>query len=477
MYKVIVYNVINNFYEYEYYDFLENGYKLYLNSDIKEKDGNFISINNDIIYSSSANFFYWKDIKIKEEETSDNQYILLKMTYWKYFYSGLYCDKDKLNFLAKKEDAKKIINLYLERNKKMNFESSNIYSIITNIDVEILEMAQNLLNISEENIMLNYRIVAICHSKYSHIPNKYKNHKDYEKYYPIKNYPDKYKGKDKKGIEKYDTILEEKYKEFSKIIDNFVEIIMEEKNVSLYVARAIAWESIQQKSIEYYGNKWEFEYDINFKKSFNNICIDFKNYNLNIIIYEYIKNIILYNEIDIDSIKEILMYFLLSKKNLKELILYNHFTEFYELIKNIKKELESIDIKQKLRTQKMRKPVKYTMDDIDIMTGLEFEKFIDLLFKKIGYLTEITKQSGDQGIDIVASKNNIKIGIQTKCYTNTVGNSAIQEVTAGKEYYNCNKVIVITNNYFTKSAIELANINNVILWDRNILKEKLKELF
>lgn len=313
MYQVITYNMITKLNEYEYYDFLENGYKLYFNDDIFKKNNQFISITDNII--NSANFFYWKDVDIIIEEINDNEYILLNIIYWEYFYSGLYCNKEKFDFLAKKEDAKKIINLYSERNKKMNFEKSYIRSNIISIDIKILEMAQNLLNISEENIMLNYRIVAICHSKYSHIPNKYKNHKNYEKYYPIKNYPDKSKVKDKKETEEYNTILEEKYKDFSKIIDNFVEIIMEEKNVSLYIARAIAWESIQQKSIEYYSNKWEFEYDINFNKSFNNICLDFKNHDLDIIIYEYIKNIILFNEIDIDSIKEILMYFLLSKKN------------------------------------------------------------------------------------------------------------------------------------------------------------------
>ena len=55
--------------------------------------------------------------------------------------------------------------------------------------------------------------------------------------------------------------------------------------------------------------------------------------------------------------------------------------------------------------------------------------------------------------------------------------TAIQEAFAGKNYYNCDKVMVITNNYFTSSAIELAKINNVVLWDRNILKEKINELF
>lgn len=33
--------------------------------------------------------------------------------------------------------------------------------------------------------------------------------------------------------------------------------------------------------------------------------------------------------------------------------------------------------------------------------------------------------------------------------------------------------MVITNSSFTKSAIELAKVNDVILWDRNILTDKL----
>lgn len=117
-----------------------------------------------------------------------------------------------------------------------------------------------------------------------------------------------------------------------------------------------------------------------------------------------------------------------------------------------------------------------TIDDVDLMTGLEFEEFIAKLFIKMGYSAKTTKGSGDQGIDVIAEKNGIKFGIQCKCYTNTVSNSAIQEVVAGKQLYNLDKLIVITNNYFTKSAQQLARANNVVLWDRTILKEKLSEM-
>ena len=47
------------------------------------------------------------------------------------------------------------------------------------------------------------------------------------------------------------------------------------------------------------------------------------------------------------------------------------------------------------------------------------------------------------------------------------------EAFAGSKYYKCNKALVVTNNYFTKGAIELAEANGVILWDRDELEKRL----
>jgi HJR/Mrr/RecB family endonuclease len=112
-----------------------------------------------------------------------------------------------------------------------------------------------------------------------------------------------------------------------------------------------------------------------------------------------------------------------------------------------------------------------------MMTGQEFEKFIAELFSKMGYEYEITKATGDQGIDVIVSKNGSRIGIQAKCYSGSVGNSAIQEAVAGKNHYRLDKAIVVTNNFFTDAAQQLAQSNSIILWDRNILKEKIDEIF
>lgn len=116
---------------------------------------------------------------------------------------------------------------------------------------------------------------------------------------------------------------------------------------------------------------------------------------------------------------------------------------------------------------------KLTIEDVDLMSGYEFETFISNLFNKMGYKARVTKSSGDQGIDVLAEKNGKKYGIQTKCYAHNVTNKAIQEVVAGLKYYNLDKGMVVTNSYFTDSARTLAQSNNVLIWDRMILKEKI----
>ncbi|MEZ4600746.1 MAG: restriction endonuclease [Syntrophotaleaceae bacterium] len=114
---------------------------------------------------------------------------------------------------------------------------------------------------------------------------------------------------------------------------------------------------------------------------------------------------------------------------------------------------------------------------VDSLSGEEFELLVESIMTKSGYVCETTKKTGDQGVDIIAKKNNIKIAIQAKRHSYPVSNSAIQEVLAGKEFYSCQKAIVVATNVFTKSAKELAAKTNVILWDRDYLMQKLQEVF
>ena len=58
-------------------------------------------------------------------------------------------------------------------------------------------------------------------------------------------------------------------------------------------------------------------------------------------------------------------------------------------------------------------------------------------------------------------KNNYRVCLQCEKYTKPVGNSAVQDVTAGKTHYQGSHSGVFTNNSFAKKAIELAENNNV----------------
>ncbi len=108
--------------------------------------------------------------------------------------------------------------------------------------------------------------------------------------------------------------------------------------------------------------------------------------------------------------------------------------------------------------------------EIDGMEGHEFESLCAELLQKNGFSNvQVTRGSGDQGIDVLATKDFVKYGFQCKCYSSDIGNKAVQEAHAGKAFYGCNVAVVITNRHFTPSAVELAEQTGVVLWDRDVL--------
>lgn len=120
-------------------------------------------------------------------------------------------------------------------------------------------------------------------------------------------------------------------------------------------------------------------------------------------------------------------------------------------------------------TQSVSSP-KTHITAIDHMNGLDFEHWCARLLVANGFTdVEVTRGSGDQGVDILATKDEVRYAIQCKCYSSDLGNTPIQEVYAGKAFYHCQIGAVMTNCYFTSGAKELAESNGVLLWDRDKL--------
>lgn len=106
---------------------------------------------------------------------------------------------------------------------------------------------------------------------------------------------------------------------------------------------------------------------------------------------------------------------------------------------------------------------------IDSMSGEEFEEFLSICFKRLGYQVRATPKSNDFGADLILTKDSRKTVVQAKRYRGKVGSAAVQEVVGAIKYYGAQEAIVITNSQFTASARELARPNGVILWGREQL--------
>lgn len=115
-----------------------------------------------------------------------------------------------------------------------------------------------------------------------------------------------------------------------------------------------------------------------------------------------------------------------------------------------------------------RKYSRSGIEEVDSMDGHSFEDFLAVQFRKLGYHCELIGSGGhDYGVDLLIEKNGIVTAVQAKRYSNHVGIKAVQETLSGKTYYNAQKALVVTNNYYTAAAINLAESCDVELWDRD----------
>ena len=94
---------------------------------------------------------------------------------------------------------------------------------------------------------------------------------------------------------------------------------------------------------------------------------------------------------------------------------------------------------------------------------LDYEHEIANRLKELGFNAHVTKATGDQGADVIADKDGVTFAIQCKKYSKPIGNKAVQEANAGRDFYKKDYGVVVTNADFTKSARQLANACDIIL--------------
>lgn len=107
----------------------------------------------------------------------------------------------------------------------------------------------------------------------------------------------------------------------------------------------------------------------------------------------------------------------------------------------------------------------------EAMNPYEYERYCADLLCDMGWMARATKASGDQGCDVIAEKNGLKIVLQCKLYTKPVGNKAVQEVYAAKQHEQATHAAVVTNQTYTRSARQIASTTGVAILHHTQIKD------
>jgi restriction system protein len=97
------------------------------------------------------------------------------------------------------------------------------------------------------------------------------------------------------------------------------------------------------------------------------------------------------------------------------------------------------------------------------MTPSGYEEYCAEVLRRDGWATKVTRASGDQGVDVIAEIQGVKLAVQCKRYVRPVGNKAVQEVLAGKAFYGAHAAAVVSTAPYTPAAQALAKKCGILL--------------
>ena len=107
------------------------------------------------------------------------------------------------------------------------------------------------------------------------------------------------------------------------------------------------------------------------------------------------------------------------------------------------------------------------LQDVDSMDGISFEYYIAQLLAERGYSNISLTEQYDYGVDIIAEKDGVRWGVQTKRYSGLVKAEAVRQVVTGLRLYGCDRAMVVTNSTYSNVAKRLAEGNDCVLIDRD----------
>ena len=120
-----------------------------------------------------------------------------------------------------------------------------------------------------------------------------------------------------------------------------------------------------------------------------------------------------------------------------------------------------------VRKQQQTKAIQ--LSGVDVMDGFVFEKYVLELLKDQGFQHARLTEKYDLGVDAIADKDGERWGIQIKRNHHKTKAESVRAAVTALNHYQCTRAMVISNNFFTGSARQLAESNRCVLIDRRQL--------
>lgn len=157
---------------------------------------------------------------------------------------------------------------------------------------------------------------------------------------------------------------------------------------------------------------------------------------------------------------------------------------------NAKRKLEKLQLEEKDKAKRYENenfPIlainpSYWSDGSSAEKGLELERKFSKLLRDGGYMVKLTPVSGDDGVDIIANKDDQKIVVQCKNYISKVGAGDIRDFAGALNYHREKSPTTIgwlvAPNGFTEATFDKYHRpGNIELWDFSDIQELVIETY
>lgn len=111
------------------------------------------------------------------------------------------------------------------------------------------------------------------------------------------------------------------------------------------------------------------------------------------------------------------------------------------------------------------------------MSPRQFEEFILYMFEDRGYALQLTKHTGDEGIDIYGtSPQGEPVAFQCKRYKHSIGQPIVRDFFGAMIHSNAKRGFIVTTSYFTESARSWAQGKSIEFIDGGDLSQTITKI-